>query len=122
MESSSPSRSPTATTRTTPEVGRVPTGRWSDGTARLRATGTDARWTVVWSHLAVTSDKLAIGPAASVYSTSAEAPHSAASTTLHANEEIFDTAGLHDTTANTESLVSPSRLPASVRRVQTPGR
>jgi hypothetical protein len=55
----------------------------------------------------VTSDKLATAPAASVFSTSGETIHSAAGANLHANQEIFDTAGLHDTTANTESLVAP---------------
>lgn len=56
---------------------------------------------------AVTADKLATAPAASVLKLSAETAHSAAGTILHADYEIYDTANLHDNSTNTENLVAP---------------
>lgn len=56
---------------------------------------------------AVTPDKLATAPAASVLALNGETTHTAAGTILHADYEIFDTANLHDTSSNTENLVAP---------------
>jgi hypothetical protein len=56
---------------------------------------------------AVTPAKLATAPAAAVFATAGETTHTAAVTTLHADSELFDTAGLHDTADHTERLVAP---------------
>ena len=56
---------------------------------------------------AVTSDKLAAAPAASVMNLSSEAVPAATGTVLHANSEFFDTADLHDTGTSTENFVAP---------------
>jgi hypothetical protein len=56
---------------------------------------------------AVTADKLATAPAASVLKLSGETTHSAAGTILHADYEIYDTANLHDNSTSTENLVAP---------------
>jgi hypothetical protein len=46
-------------------------------------------------------------PAVSIVSTDLETTHTAAGAILHANLEIFDTGGMHDTKANTQYLVAP---------------
>jgi hypothetical protein len=56
---------------------------------------------------AVTPAKLATAPAAAVYATTGETTQTAAGRRLHADSELFDTAGLHDTADHTEHFVAP---------------
>jgi len=59
------------------------------------------------ANASVAVGKLGRVPAASVFGAGAETVHTQAGTLLHATAELFDTANLHTTTANTERLRAP---------------